>query len=76
MRLSTLAGALLLGAMLLAAALAWGLNVLLDAGLGTTGTMRWVAPAAAALGVVVAAVPLLLLTLRLRTVPSLSVPDG
>ena len=60
----------------LAAALAWGLTLLLDAGLGSTGSLRWVAPAAAAVGVVLAAVPLMLLTLRLRTVPSLSVPDG
>ena len=74
--LSAVAGGLLLAAMLLAAALAWSLNALLDAGLGATGSLRWVAPAAAALGVVVAAVPLLLLTLRLRTVPSLSVPEG
>ncbi len=74
--LSVVAGGLLLAAMALAASLAWGLNALLHAGLASTGPMRWVAPAAAALGVAVAAVPLLLLTLRLRTVPSLSVPDG
>ena len=62
--------------MALAAALAWGLSLTLDVGLGLPGNLRWVAPAAAALGVMVAAVPLLLLVLRLRTVPSLSVPDG
>jgi len=74
--LSTVAAALLLAAMALAAALAWGLSLTLDVGLGVPGNLRWVAPAAAALGVLVAAVPLLLLVLRLRSVPSLSVPDG
>ena len=71
-----MAAVLLLAAMALAAALAWGLGLMLDLGLGVPGNLRWVAPAAAALGVAVAAVPLLLLVLRLRSVPSLSVPDG
>jgi diguanylate cyclase (GGDEF)-like protein len=74
--LPMVAGGLLAAAMVLASGLAWGLNHLLEAGLGVSGKLSWVAPAAAALGVLVAAVPLLLLTLRLRTVPSLSVPDG
>lgn len=74
--LATVAAVLLLAAMALAAALAWGLGLMLDLGLGVPGNLRWVGPAAAALGVAVAAVPLLLLVLRLRSVPSLSVPDG
>ena len=76
MPLAVVAGGLLLAAVSLAAGLAWGLGLMLHAGLGGDAASRWVAPAAAALGVVVAAVPLLLLTLRLRTVPSLSVPEG
>jgi diguanylate cyclase (GGDEF)-like protein len=74
--LSTVAVVLLLSAMALAAALAWGLSLTLDVGLGVSGKLGWVAPVAAALGVLVAAVPLLLMVLRLRSVPSLSVPDG
>ncbi len=74
--LGVVATGLLLAAMVLASALAWGVNAMLQSGLGVATRMSWVAPLAAALGVVVAAVPLLLLTLRLRTVPSLSVPEG
>ncbi len=58
----------------LAAALAWGLGLVLDAGLGKNNDLNWVAPAAAALGVVVAAVPLALLAMRLRGAPSLILP--
>ncbi len=74
--LPVVAGGLLVLAMVLASGLAWGAHLLLEGGLGVSGRPGWVAPVAAALGVVVASVPLLLLTLRLRSVPSLSVPDG
>jgi diguanylate cyclase len=60
---------LLLSAMVLAAGLAWLLGLMLDGGIGKASDLAWVAPLAAAVGVVAVAVPVAWCALRLGGQP-------
>jgi diguanylate cyclase len=62
-------------ALVLSVLLAWGLQVLLPGALGLTVPVAWLAPLCAALGVVVAAAPAMVLIVRSGEAHSASAPE-